>query len=67
VVDDLFTTGITAALTAEALYRAGAEGVYLVTLGATERTEHRPAEERERIAWRAQVRRVRKGGGGVTP
>lgn len=62
LVDDLFTTGITAALTAEALYRAGAEGVHVVTLGATERTEDRPAEERERVGWRAEVRRARKVG-----
>ncbi len=67
VVDDMFTTGITAARCAEALLAVGAAEVCAVTLGATERTEHRPAEERERLRWRAEVRRVRKGGGGVTP
>jgi len=59
IIDDLATTLATAAVTAEALYRAGAESVCVVTLAATERTEKRPAEERERVAWRAQAKRLR--------
>ena len=57
LVDDGWTTGITAALCAEALAAAGAEAVELVTLFATERTERRPAEERARIRERAALRR----------
>jgi hypothetical protein len=57
LVDDLFTTGITAARCAEALVRAGAATVYLVTLGATERTEKRPAAERDLL----KLRRAAKG------
>lgn len=60
IIDDLFTTGITAALTAEALYQAGAAEVRLVTLGATERTEHRPQEERELLLLRRQARSARQ-------
>lgn len=60
--DDMATTLITATRCAEALQEAGAEVLGLVTLGATERTRDRPAEERERIAARAERRRVRKGG-----
>lgn len=60
LIDDLFTSGITAARCAEALLSAGAATVYLVTLGATERTESRPQAERDRIKWRAQVRRLRQ-------
>ncbi len=61
LVDDLFTTGITSARCAEALQAAGAEVVGLVTLGATERTRNRPADERARIGGRAEWRRVRRG------
>lgn len=60
LVDDLFTTGITSARCAEALTGAGAEVVGLVTLGATERTRNRPADERARIQARAERRRLRK-------
>jgi len=61
LVDDLFTTGITSNRCAEALTGAGAEVVGLVTLGATERTRDRPADERARIGGRAEWRRVRRG------
>lgn len=60
IVDDLFTTGATAAVTAEALIRAGASKVCLATVGATERTEHRPADERERVKWRGEVRAAKR-------
>lgn len=61
LVDDLFTTGITSNRCAEALTGAGAEVVGLVTLGATERTRDRPADERARIEGRAEWRRLRRG------
>lgn len=60
LVDDLWTTGATAAACAEALYRAGAAAVDVVCLALTERTEDRPEGERERLQWRAEVRRARK-------
>jgi len=59
LIDDGWTTGITAALCREALLSAGAAGVELRTLFATERTEHRPADERARITRRAALRRLR--------
>lgn len=61
VIDDLFTTGITAALTAEALMRNGAEGVTVTCLARTERTEHRPEPERAQIRLKAARRKLRKG------
>ena len=61
IVDDLFTTGITAQLTAEALRRNGAEEVIVACLAKTERTEHRPAHERARIKRRAARRKAKKG------
>jgi len=58
--DDLFTTGITLQLCAEALRRAGAQWPPgIVTLGATERTSERPDWERERIAVRRELQRLR--------
>lgn len=57
IIDDLWTSGATAAVTAEALFQVGAAAVFVVTLAATERTEARPAEERERLRWRAEARR----------
>ena len=65
VVDDLFTTGITVEKTAEALREAGAVWpVGIATLGATERTETRPDDERDRIKQRARRKRARRE---VTP
>ena len=61
IVDDLFTTGITSARCAEALTGEGAEVLGIFCLAATERTRDRPADERERIAARAERRRVRNG------
>jgi len=49
IVDDLWTTGITAAQTAAALREAGAEVLGVVTLALTEPTRARPANERR---WR---------------
>jgi hypothetical protein len=60
LVDDLFTTGITAERCAEALQEAGAESVFVVCLGMTERTVDRPAEERARITGRAERTRERE-------
>jgi len=57
VVDDLFTSGITAAVTAEALEKAGAEVVGVYCLAMTERTENRPLEERQRLL-RKRARRA---------
>ena len=59
LVDDGWTSGITAALCREALTAAGAAGVELRTLFCTERTEHRPAHERARIKQRAALRKAR--------
>ena len=61
LVDDIATTLVTGQRCAEALQDAGAEVVGLYTLAATERTRDRPAEERERIAARAERRRLRRG------
>ncbi len=58
LVDDGWTTGITADLCREALLSKGAEEVNLRTLFATERTEHRPADERDRIKRRAELRKA---------
>jgi len=55
-IGDLFTTGITAELCAQALAAAGAERVDLVCLFRTEPTSRRPREERARIRERAEVR-----------
>jgi len=60
IVDDLFTTGATAAVTAEALIRAGASKVCVVAVGMTERTEHRPAEERELVKLRGEARAAKR-------
>lgn len=57
LVDDLFTTGITLQLCAAAVTAAGAPApVGIVTLGVTERTGWRPAEELEH--GRARARRA---------
>ena len=72
VVDDLFTSGCTAQLTAEALEKAGAEVIGVYCLAMTERTERRPPEERQRLllkrrqraatlCWRSQGRQYRAG------
>jgi adenine/guanine phosphoribosyltransferase-like PRPP-binding protein len=67
LVDDGWTTGITAALCRSALLSGGAARVELRTLFATERTEHRPAGERAKIKARAALKGLRrKAGGGVT-
>jgi len=60
VIDDLFTTGITAALTAEALSRNGAAQVTVACLAMTERTEKRPDHERELIKLKAARRKAKK-------
>ena len=60
LVDDLWTTGITAQLCAEALCRAGAERVTVVTLGATERTRDRPQYERDGIARKRELAVLRR-------
>ncbi len=60
LVDDLATTLVTGQRCAEALQEAGAEVLGLFTLGATEATRDRPAEERERIQARAAWRRARR-------
>ena len=60
IVDDMFTTGITAQLCAEALRRAGAERVTVATLGSTERTRDRPQHEREGIARRRELAALRR-------
>lgn len=49
LVDDLFTTGITAELCAAALTAAGAVSVDLVCLFRTEPTARRPADEQARV------------------
>ena len=59
LIDDGWTTGITAALCREALLQAGAAEVHLRTLFCTERTAHRPAQERARIKRRAELRKTR--------
>jgi len=56
LVDDLWTTGITGEVCAAALALAGAVGVTVVALAATEDTRDRPAEERDRL----QERRTRR-------
>lgn len=61
IIDDLFTTGITAQLTAEALCRNGAKEVTVACLGRTERTERRPDRERKLIKLKATRRKARKG------
>lgn len=58
--DDGYTSGITAGPMAEALQEAGAVKVKLVALFATERTQHRPEEEQERLKWKAEIRRRRR-------
>lgn len=55
IVDDLYTTGITAQLTAEACRAVGAEVLGVVTLALTEPTRARPDSERRRL----QARRRR--------
>lgn len=60
VVDDLCTSGITAALTVEALVEAGAGEVAVRTLARTERTEDRPDRERRIVAARGEVREIKR-------
>lgn len=61
LVDDLFTTGITLQLCAAAVTAAGATApVGIVTLGVTERTTWRPAEELARVRMKAQVKQLRE-------
>lgn len=62
IIDDLCTTGITAALTAEALVENGAEEVSARTLARTERTEDRPDCERRLVAVRGRIREMKRGG-----
>jgi len=52
IIDDLFTTGITSQLTAEALEVVGAEVIGVYTLAMTERTEWRPDNERKLLELR---------------
>jgi len=56
LVDDLWTTGITGEVCSAALALAGAVGVCVLALAATEDTRDRPAEERDRL----QERRTRR-------
>jgi len=65
VVDDLFTSGCTAQVTAAALTAVGAEVVGVYTLGSTERTEHRPADERQRLLSKRAQRAARTRQGAV--
>jgi len=60
IIDDGFTTGITAAQTAAALEAVGAEVVGVFTLAMTERTEHRPPHERVHLL-RKRRQRAAKG------
>ena len=60
VVDDLFCTGISAALSAEALEKAGAQIIGVYCLAAVERTESRPPFERARIANKRRQRAARQ-------
>jgi len=62
LADDLITTGITAQLCREALQEAGAAEVSVRALFTTERTEHRPADERARIKQRAALKGVKSHG-----
>ena len=62
IVDDLYTTGITAQLTADALREVGAEVLGVVALALTEPTRARPDCERRRLEvtqWRIRTRRAR--------
>lgn len=67
LVDDLATTMITAELCAQALRIAGAESVFVVTLGITERTAWRPQAERDLLKARAGRKRAKQAGGGDPP
>lgn len=60
VIDDLCTTGMTAAAVVEALIEAGAAEVFVRTLARTERTEDRPAAERAMVAARGQLRECKR-------
>lgn len=55
LVDDLWTTGITAEACAEALCVAGAGSVFVVALAVTEDTKARPSWERARIRARQEA------------
>ncbi len=59
IVDDLYTTGITASLAAEACREAGAEVLGVVTLAVTEPTRARPDFEKHRLEmskWKQRTR-----------
>ena len=60
LVDDLFTTGCTGEVCSLALRAAGAVGVSMVTLAATELTVDRPTEERRRIDAKRQRQALRR-------
>ena len=60
LVDDLFTTGCTGEVCSTALRAAGAVGVSVVTLVATELTVDRPTEERRRIDAKRQRQALRR-------
>jgi hypothetical protein len=62
IIDDLATSGITAALTVEALVEAGAKEVFARTLARTERTEDRPDAERALVATRGRIREYKREG-----
>jgi len=67
IVDDLTTTGCTAAVVAEALLAAGATVAGVYCLGATERTEARPAHERDHLQQRREIGALRRNArGGAT-
>ena len=60
IIDDLFTTGMTAEVCSTALRAAGATGVSIVALAATELTVDRPTEERRRIDAKRQRQALRR-------
>jgi len=60
IIDDLFTTGCTGEVCSTALRAAGAVGVSVVTLAATELTVDRPTEERRRIDAKRQRQALRR-------
>lgn len=60
LIDDLWTTGMTGEVCSTALRAAGATGVSIVTLAATEQTVDRTTEERRRIDAKRQRLALRR-------